>query len=191
MPRNRLKPQTISTATIGSTTVRSISDISISGWGGSGTSCNQTTSAGNCLGWKVNLPETGERVVTDALLLPTSQDARILFTTMTPNNTPCGFGGSSWVMELDPTNGGQLSGAIFDVNEDGAFNSGDLIGGTTTPAGVQNSDGILSTGRVLHGGTTSPPGQMHKYFGSTSGTVEKVTNSGGLNPSRQSWRQLK
>ena len=39
----------------------------------------------------------GERVVSNPLL----RNGRIIFTTLIPDPDPCGFGGTSWLMELD------------------------------------------------------------------------------------------
>ncbi len=187
----RLMPQTISTATVGGTTVRTISNYPINNWGDSGSGCSTSSASGRCMGWKVDLPTTGERVITDPLLLATSSDSRVLFATMIPSNVPCSYGGTSWIMELNPLNGGPLSTTIFDVNDDGVFNTNDMVSSNAAPAGIQDTTGILSTPRILQGGTQSPPGIMHKYFGSTEGTIVEKKNSGGVNPRRQSWRQLK
>ncbi len=185
----RLLPQTISTTTVAGVQVRDLTNYPISSWGDSGTGCS--TSGGNCMGWQHDLPTSGERVVADPLLLPANDGARILYITMIPSNTPCSFGGESWIMEANPQNGGPLSTAIFDINGDGVFNGLDMINSTTAPAGKKNSPGILTTPRVLQGGTSSPPETMHKISGSSEGTIVDTVNSGGLSPRRRSWRQLK
>lgn len=59
-------------------------------------------------GWYVDLPDTGERVVTDpALALGT-----LIFTSNVPSNTdPCEPGGSSWLYMLDYSTGGYIPGS--------------------------------------------------------------------------------
>ena len=135
----RLMPQTISTATVAGVTVRALTNYPINNWGDSGTACSISSTTGNCMGWKHDLPTSAERVVADPLLIPTSDGARILYVTMVPSNTPCSFGGYSWIMEANPQNGGPLSTAIFDINGDGVFDGLDMINPTTAPAGKQNS----------------------------------------------------
>ena len=39
----------------------------------------------------------GERVIANPLL----RNGRVIFTTLIPDQDPCGFGGDSWLMELD------------------------------------------------------------------------------------------
>lgn len=187
----RLMPQSIGTTTISGKTVRTLTNYPINNWGDSGTACSTAATNGVCMGWKIALPTSGERVIADPVLLASSDGTRILFTTMVPDSVPCNYGGSSWIMEANPVNGGPLSTAIFDINDDGVFDVSDMVDASTAPAGLQNSQGILSTPRILQGGTSSPPGIMHKYFGSTEGTIVQTPNSGGLTPRRRSWRQLK
>ena len=60
----------------------------------------RTTSASK-KGWYINLPATGERVVSDANI----RAGRVVFNTLIPNTDPCGFGGTGWVMEVDVMTG--------------------------------------------------------------------------------------
>ena len=82
-------------------------------------------------GWYLDLLNTsnrntnnfGERQVSDPIL----RNDRLIFTTLIPSTDPCDYGGSSWIMELDPKNGGALDFTPFDVNDDGLFTLADMI----------------------------------------------------------------
>jgi type IV pilus assembly protein PilY1 len=104
-----LQTQTVGTSTFASETVRTVTDNAIDAWG---------TGTGEHMGWRVDLPSTAEKVVTDSLL----RTGRIIFTTLVPNDSPCAAGGTSWLMELNFRNGGPPEFSVFDLNEDGVFN---------------------------------------------------------------------
>lgn len=60
-------------------------------------------------GWYVDLPDTGERVVTD----PTLALGALIFTSNIPSNAdPCAPGGSSWLYVLDYSTGGYIPGSL-------------------------------------------------------------------------------
>jgi type IV pilus assembly protein PilY1 len=112
-------------------------------------------------GWYMDLlpvgsaTSIGEMQVTNSVL----RNRRIIFTTQIPNEDPCGFGGTSWIMELDYLSGGRLNESPFDINGDGKFDANDLIsytqGGTdykNPPSGIQSENGILSQPAFLTSG---------------------------------------
>jgi type IV pilus assembly protein PilY1 len=74
-------------------------------------------------GWYFNLPETGERVVTDVYI----RGGKLNVISYVKEGTQCGLAGHSWVMALNPCTGGRLTKADFDLNGDGAVNEGDLV----------------------------------------------------------------
>ncbi|MHB8474480.1 MAG: pilus assembly protein, partial [Gammaproteobacteria bacterium] len=136
--RTRLLAQTISANTVGSTTVRGVTNNLIGVWGSSGTACNpgSTTSTTNvCMGWRDDLltataGSIGEMSVSNPVLLG-GTTPRIIFTTLVPDvATSCTNGGSSWLMELNPNNGGTTNVQVFDINGDGTITSADKISGT-------------------------------------------------------------
>jgi type IV pilus assembly protein PilY1 len=138
-------------------------------------------------GWFIDLPETGERQVSTPLL----RGGRLIFSTLTPNTDPCGFGGTSWLMELDAASGSRLSVSPFDLNDDRQFNSGDfatLADGTRVPvSGRQITQGIIKTPGVVEDPAS---GIEHKYASTTAGTIDYTRENAGDASGRQSWRQL-
>lgn len=164
-----LEQRVLGTQTIGSENVRL-------------TTNNQLTDAHR--GFFIDLPETGERQVSTPLL----RGGRIIFTTVTPNSDPCGFGGTSWLMELDAQTGSRLSFSPFDLNRDRQFNHADFgrFGDEAMPvSGRQSREGIIKTPGVITAGELE-----FKYASGTTGgidtTVENSAGAGG----RQSWRQV-
>lgn len=140
-------------------------------------------------GWFIDLPAGGERQVSDSVL----RSGRIIFTTLIPNNEPCSFGGTSWLMELDVRGGSRLDITAFDLNNDQQFDEDDFI--TVTIAGeevqvpvsgVFSTEGILPTPAILQAG-----GAEYKYSsGSTGGIFVTVENPGRFARGRKGWRQL-
>jgi type IV pilus assembly protein PilY1 len=89
---------------------------------------------GTMSGWYMDLispidGSQGERMVQTPVL----RNGRIIFATTIPTNDTCGFGGSSWLMELDAYEGQRLTTSPFDLNEDGKFDGLDNV--------TKNSDG--------------------------------------------------
>lgn len=190
--RARLLPQTIGTATVASQEVRSITNNTIGTWDDSGSAC---AAGGRCMGWRVDLPtdETatlGEMSVSNPVLLGGGLP-RIIFTTLIPSNIACSFGGTSWLMELNPTNGGRLSEQVFDTNGDGTIDDDDKIAGTPpqNTAGTKSTIGIMPEPIIVR---DPDNGRDLKLVAGSAGTIQSIKNyvskqSGG----RQSWRQLR
>jgi type IV pilus assembly protein PilY1 len=130
--------------------------------------------------------EYGERVVRKAVL----RGNRVIFVTLIPGASACGFGGSSWIMEIDADSGSRLPNSPFDVNNNGIIDADDdnvrNIGKVVS--GIRSKEGIVATPGVLN----NPEGGEFKYFSGTSGSIDVVlesTNDKGLK--RQSYRQLR
>jgi Tfp pilus tip-associated adhesin PilY1 len=66
------------------------------------------------VGWYFNLPEPGERVVSDVRI----RAGKLTVISYVNEGSICGLAGHSWVMVVDPCTGGRLSEAHFDVNGD-------------------------------------------------------------------------
>jgi len=158
-------------------------------------------------GWYMELespangPE-GERAVSAPLL----RGGRVIFATLIPESDPCGWGGSSWLMELDAVNGRRLDSSPFDITGDGDFDINDLI----SLAGIEDTDGdgdidaddiadYEITGIRQHDvGIVKTPGVVStgndtemKYMSGSSGNLESILESAGDPFGRQSWRQLR
>ena len=96
-------------------------------------------------GWYFDLPISSERVVSDVLL----REGKAIVISYTPEQTPCGSGGSSIVMEMDATSGGRLDHPQFDINEDGVIDDNDRIniGTDDDPVWVAPT-GLHASGRL-------------------------------------------
>jgi len=132
-------------------------------------------------GWYMNLPDSGERLVTD----PVIRGSLVYFNTMTPDSNPCNFGGSSWLMAAKWLDGGVPDAVAFDINRDGALDDLDEIGG-------EAAVGIAVTGIA-----TSPVNLANKRYTSTTETtggstidVTDIEDIGGPKTGRLSWEEL-
>ncbi|MET0535883.1 MAG: PilC/PilY family type IV pilus protein, partial [Steroidobacter sp.] len=152
-------------------------------------------------GWYMDLVSPngyeGERQVTDAVV----RDKRVIFTTLTPDSDSCGFGGTSWLMELDLMDGSRLEVSPFDLNRDGQFDTedanimnlgnGDL---PIPPGGIRRRiEGILPRPAIGTGsfGAEGRPVQ-YKFMPGSSGNIVVITeNPGEGSTGRQSWRQIR
>jgi type IV pilus assembly protein PilY1 len=151
-----------------------------------------SNNAAGARGWYMDLVSPGdtylgERVVSNPLL----RNGRVIFTTVIPDVDPCGFGGTSWLMELDSITGQRLAEAPFDLNHDGKFDEADFVPGTppVPPSGMQSAVGITPEPGVL---TDPLRGIEYKYTPGTSGNIQVVgENPGAGNVGRQSWRQIR
>ncbi|MFQ6024312.1 MAG: pilus assembly protein [Acidiferrobacterales bacterium] len=173
---NDLQTQTIGTGTFGGQTVRTVSDNPINAWG---------TGIGEHMGWRVDLPSTAEKAVTDPVL----RTGRVIFTTLVPNDSPCAVGGTSWLMELNFHNGGPPDFPVFDLNDDGLFNDADKANGAFV-VGIDPGLGIMPEPVLID---DPAQGRELKIATGTSGDVQPVANNPGpLDPAtgRRSWRQL-
>jgi len=125
-------------------------------------------------GWFWDLPLTGERVVTDVLL----RDGRLVVICFTPNPDRCSDGGSSFLMELNSFTGGTSGGTIFDINNDGRIDGGDVV-----KIGEDGDGGDIKAipdGLALEGLVQQPailildPEVEIKYLSSSSGAVHMI-----------------
>lgn len=143
-------------------------------------------------GWRDDLLTTtagdlGEMVVSNPILRST----RVIFTTLIPDTQQCTSGGSSWLMELNYQNGGRLAIDVFDINNDGVFNSDDRGGESTPISGVRTGIGISPTPTIID---DPAKGRELKIVTGSSGAISSVSNNPGPLSSatgRRSWRQIK
>ncbi len=174
--KNDLQTQTIGTATVNGQNVRTVSNNGINAWG---------TGAGEFMGWRVDLPDTGEKVVANPIL----RTGRIIFTTLVPSNLPCSVGGTSWLMELSFRHGGPPDFSVFDINGDGVFNSADTVNGNVV-VGIDPGLGIMPEPVVIDDPANN---RELKVATGTLGDVAGIGNNPGpQNPTsgRRSWRQV-
>lgn len=207
--RGDLLTQTISTSTAAGQTVRVVSNNPIN-WRPSSTTPDY-------LGWLIDLPDTGEMSVSNAVYLDSTRAAfpRVIFTTLIPKVEPCDYGGTSWLMQINPNNGGQIAITTFDVNEDGEFDGKDQspLGQV---AGINPDVGIVPEPVVIDDTLTKPGKKLKRIVltGTSGATKALLTNdecnpaldptcqpcNPALNPTcpppgggvqRKSWRQIK
>ncbi len=144
----------------------------------------------NDRGWFIDLDRPGspgdnrgERVVTR----PVVQADRVVVSTLLPDSAPCGGGGDSFLMALAVNNGGRFGDSIFDINNDGGFDSADKAGGNAVSA-VKSNIGIISRATMVF--TRSRQSAIY------GGTGSADTGSTGMTPpgfdlGRKSWQQLR
>ena len=71
--------------------------------------------SGRQYGWYIDLPTSGERVVSEALVF----GGIVYFNTIIPDKSVCASGGTGWEMSVKAQNGGSPDDAVFDFNDDG------------------------------------------------------------------------
>lgn len=127
----------------------------------------------------------GERIISSPLIW----NDRVIYTTMIPSADPCLFGGSSWVMEVDPFHGGRLDFAVFDMDEDGRYDHADFV---TLRAADGSESRVAVSGRRTRSGVTRTPAVIdgQKYISSGSSEAPEILRQFQLR-GRQSWRQLR
>jgi type IV pilus assembly protein PilY1 len=192
--RADLAVQTIGTAIVAGQTVRVFTTsnavlptptASVPWRTGNSGSCGGTNPT--CLGWLEDFPVTGEMSVSDPVLIGGGMPL-VIYTTLTPQSSPCSFGGDSWLMAVSPANGGPASDTVFDVNGDGQFDVNDNTASNQVVAGIDPGIGIMPQPVILR---DPAHGRNIGIETGSTGAVQtsnlRSKNSGG----RQSWIQLK
>lgn len=138
------------------------------------------------LGWYIDLPASGERQVSNPIL----RGGAVIFTTLIPNTDKCGFGGDSFLMELDAVTGSRLLSTPFDLNRDTAFDEGDEVtyNGESLPvSGRRSKEGIIKTPAIISAGAFD----VKLASGTTGGIDTTIEQPRSVNPGgRLSWRQI-
>ncbi|MDH5179399.1 MAG: PilC/PilY family type IV pilus protein [Gammaproteobacteria bacterium] len=172
--RAGMTPQTMTDTTHNSETVRSFS-------------ANATSDLYSS--WYVDLPAPGERVVGEPLLRGLPSHKRVIFTTIIPSTADaCGFGGNSWIVELDARNGNKTYNPVFDLNFDGKLDKFDNGG---------SSNGDVYNGWYHTGISTSPTvisgtDKEFKFMSNSKGTLPSITEAlPEGSRGRVMWQQLK
>ena len=119
-------------------------------------------------GWYLDLPDSGERVVADARF----RGGRVIFTSLVPDvSSPCAYGGSGWVLELDAMTGNRFDSATFDSNGDNVLTAADYISRSGLASQAMNT-----SGRRI-GAIPAAPGFMSNRAGGVSGLEDKFINT--------------
>lgn len=92
-------------------------------------------------GWYIDLPTSGERAVTDAIL----DSSRFIFTTykpFVPTTDECTGDGQSWLMLVDYATGGAPSKAMFDLFGNKTYPKIDITDGSDAGDGTGSNDKV-------------------------------------------------
>ncbi len=138
-------------------------------------------------GWYMDLVNPdgnnyGERQVTDSIV----RSNQIIFTTAIPDNVACNFGGTSFLMVLDSSDGSPLE-ASFDLDGDGDLDpaSGLMLNGIA-------SGPTIITSQPGGGNPEDPPPMDVVILNSSSGNLisELIPPAEGEPGSRTSWSEI-
>lgn len=104
---------------------------------------------GNYDGWRIRLPDTGERIANPLSVL--SRDLMLAASTITAGEDPCEGGGISWLIAIDPITGGLPAfGNIFESDVIvGTDPDGNPITGIEVGTGLRINDLIVGRPPVL------------------------------------------
>jgi type IV pilus assembly protein PilY1 len=172
--RSQLQQQVITTTSVNingtATDIRTITNNSVN-WGSQ-------------YGWYMDLPLSGERLVTD----PRLYDGEVVFTTFVPSpGALCTAGGAAFLMAVSYTNGGSFPAPQLDINGDGKLDSGDQVNGQN-PVGIGLGQVYASAPDILSTSITGLP--VMKLTTLSTGTIMNVGERGGV-PGQLSWSQIK
>jgi type IV pilus assembly protein PilY1 len=115
---------------------------------------------------------TGERSV----FRPILTSGRLIFTTLLPLTDACEFGGTSFLMVVDPTTGGRIEAAVLNTDSNPDLNTSDKVNDSSGVAqyasGVKSSIGITPTPTIIRavGSTGSTENAQSQILG-TSGPL--------------------
>jgi len=178
--------------------------------GGQTNTVRQTTS--NLIDWSVHKgwymdlivdgssDNKGERVISNAVLY----DNRVIFVSIQPDDDPCDFGGTSWLMELSLESGSRLTQSPFDLNADGLFTTADFVTFPSGSGSVSEAAGGVKLKGIAFGpsigvtkptapctGSNCPSQKMVKYLQRSDGSLQRVDNRPGQGAiGRQGWVEL-
>ena len=137
-------------------------------------------------GWRLDLPASGERIVTEVLI----RAGKVIVSTLIPSSDPCAYGGDGWVMELDAITGNRADSPALDTNGDNRVDAADrltLSGQLAHVSGVRVG-GIPSAPSIVR---ASDRALDDKIVNTSSGTTVRIRESGITATSgRASWEQL-
>ncbi len=144
-------------------------------------------------GWYLNLPDSGERVVTDATL----RGGIVFFNSLIPLSSitnPCEGGGSGFLYALAMENGGRPDSPVFDVNGDAVVDPSDVVAESSPSDPTDPRTEIAGRVRFSGGIPTGSTFRDNTQFtgGSEGGGVQTraVVELESLDTGRMSWQQL-
>lgn len=134
-------------------------------------------------GWKLNLPSSGERVVTEAAV----RNGRVIVSTLIPSTATCSYGGDGWVVDVDVTTGNRTD--ALDTNGDNLIDASDYLGGVAVSA-VQV--GSVPAAATILRGSGDQKALEYKMVNTSNGSILRVQEKGKASPTsrRAAWEQL-
>lgn len=135
------------------------------------------------LGWKINLPRAGERVIGPVQL----RTGRVVFTTTNPTGVDTladgsldrDLDGDSWLMSIDYLAGSDNGEVVYNLGGDGELDDDDKItigGVATAPVGLALGDGNLSQPTIARRG----PGTAIMYINGLRLPLPQIPTTGPL-----------
>jgi len=134
-----------------------------------------SSQSGKNSGWYIDLPITGERMVT----APTLLAGRIVFPTLIPSSEVCDGGGYSTVVAVDPFHGKKTVTNIFNISGSGI-----------TYDSFKLAVGVVKNVVAIDAGT-----KVFLFAGGSTGEVQRILTrsqeeTGGAVRGRVSWREI-
>ncbi len=153
-------------------------------------------------GWFINLSlASGERVIVD----PDIRGELLFFNTWIPDSSPCGEGGSGFLMSVKQINGGRTKEATFDLDEDadGKVDADDLViivgsgsgsgqnKKTYAPSGQVFNLGLPASSSFLNNQQYTPGTSAPKGSNNPPVHTRPITDLTGPGTGRLSWQELR
>ncbi len=142
-------------------------------------------------GWYIDLPESHERVITDAV----ARGSIVYFDTTIPTTQVCSIGAGGWLMSVSYATGGNPSTPVFDYNGDGTVDSNDVAANSDTSVAS-----AAPAGKQFHHDLPAAPAFLgnRRYVAGTGGTTsgdapvedDAVEALVGQKTGRLSWEEL-
>ena len=136
------------------------------------------TLTANYHGWRIDLPDSGERMVVN----PKIRNNIVFFNTLIPDSTKCAFGGSGWIMSVNLEDGGLPPEPVFDLDNSGTIGDD----GDTTDDGIPAGEKLdeMPAESTFLGDNQYTPG--------SDGTINKrkVNTGDTRNEGRMSWKEV-
>lgn len=157
------------------------------------TSSNNSVDWSTQQGWYEDLPLSGERVISAAVV----RNGGIVFDTYTPNSggaATCAVGGVSWLMDVAYENGGPFDKPELDVFGNGNLNSPQQKAGGQNPVGMQLGNSYVPTPTIMHAaGLGGGVGDIKviSTVDAAGNPVPKTVKERGHGPTRAGWWQIK
>jgi type IV pilus assembly protein PilY1 len=136
-------------------------------------------------GWYMNLPTSGERSVGS----PNFRGGRVIFNTIIPEViSPCSYGGTGWLMELDALTGNRRDTPTFNTDGNAIVDQRDQVNGSNLSG--TKVDGGIGTDPTYLGGLD--PKIEFKEQNKSDGTIQTTGEaSGNSGPQRVMWREVR